>query len=59
VESLADDDQDPTFAVSLAVANETVHFAFRPSNGAAVQVALRFDLESRVFECVEDTRVCG
>ena len=29
------------------------------SSGAAVQVALRFDLEPRVFERVENARVCG
>jgi hypothetical protein len=43
----------------LAVSDEAVQLTFRLSNGVTVQIALRFDFEPRVFEGVEDARVCG
>ena len=59
VQSLADDDQDPPFAAPLAVANEAVHFALGLPDGVTVEIALRLDLESRVFQAVENAGVRG
>jgi len=59
VEALADDDQDPTFAVLLTLSNEAEHFALGFTGGLPVQIALCLDLERWIFEGAEDARMCG
>lgn len=57
VEPLAGDDAHPAKAVLLAVSNEPKDFPLRLAHRESVQVALRFDLETRVLERVKHASV--